>query len=591
MLSKVLVANRGEIAARVIKTCAELGIGTVAIYSDADKDALHVRLADQCVSLPGVSAVETYLNQAAIVQACRHTGADAIHPGYGFLAENAEFAQLVESHGITFVGPSSQAIAQLGDKVRARETAVIAGVPVVPGSTKSVAVAEEVVLFGETYGWPVAIKAVHGGGGRGMRVVRTPAEAASAMDSARAESTAAFGNGALYLERYLEQARHVEVQIFADMHGKALWLGDRDCSVQRLHQKIVEEAPAPFLSRKMREEMGNSSVRLARNVGYVGAGTVEYLVEGENFYFLEVNTRIQVEHPVTEMVLGIDLVREQLLVAGGAELTWESGVTPCGHAIECRVNAEDPTRSFRPGPGRIDELMVPMLPGIRCDFGYESGDSVPPHYDSLIGKVIAWAPTRELALSRLVNVLDASRFVGVPTTVPMICQILRNEEMRTAPVHTRWLESRLSGLLATIPPQLEASSDSTLETGTPAITEVWLGNRRYLVPAAPLSKSGRPAQPRQVGTRDRGLPQEGGDSAAGGAVLSPIHGIVRDIAVKTGQVVAEGELLLKIEAMKMEIAINAVCAGTVDDIRVSAQENVSADQHLMTVTALVAVTG
>jgi acetyl-CoA/propionyl-CoA carboxylase biotin carboxyl carrier protein len=583
MLSRVLVANRGEIAARIIKTCAELGIETVAICSEADKEALHVRLADQTVFLPGVSAVATYLNQAAIIQACRDTGADAIHPGYGFLAENAGFARLAEANGIIFIGPSSDAIAQLGDKVRARETAVSAGVPIVPGSMKPATVPEEIIAFGDAHGWPVAIKAVHGGGGRGMRVVRKPGDAASAMDSARAESTAAFGNGSLYLERYLEQARHVEVQIFADKHGNTLWLGDRDCSVQRMHQKVVEEAPAPFLSKEMREEMGEASVRLARNVGYVGAGTVEYLVSDGKFYFLEVNTRIQ--------VLGLDLVREQLLVAGGSVLTWESGATPRGHAIECRVNAEDPTKSFRPGPGRIDELTVPMSSGIRFDTGYESGDSVPPHYDSLIGKIIAWAPTRELALSRLADALDSSKIIGVPTTVPLICQILRDNEMRSAPVHTRWLEARLDTLLANIQPRVEIQSKIVpvpfQNSAVP--TEIWLGKRRYFIPSAPLVTSGRTAQPRQAETRKSGAQQSGGVAENGGAILSPIHGIVASVAVVQGQKVAEGELLLKVEAMKMEIEINAMCAGTVDDIRVVAGESISGDQHLMMLIAEVAV--
>jgi acetyl-CoA/propionyl-CoA carboxylase, biotin carboxylase, biotin carboxyl carrier protein len=587
MLSKVLVANRGEIAARIIRTCAELGIATVAVHSEPDKNALHVRLADEAIALAGDRAGETYLNQQALIEACRASGADAIHPGYGFLAENATFAALVEENGLIFIGPSSAAIGQLGDKVRARALAIAAGVPVVPGSKCRVNTMQDVLGFGADHGWPVAIKAVHGGGGRGMRVVHSDDDVGGLLESAKAEAKGAFGNDEMYLERYLDRARHVEVQIFADRFGNTVWLGDRDCSVQRLHQKLIEEAPAPDLSDELRRQMGEASVRLARQVSYVGAGTVEYLVHDGEFFFLEVNTRIQVEHPVTEMVLGVDLVREQLLVAGGAKIAWQSGAAPRGHAIECRVNAEDPSKGFHPKPGRIELLQLPWRPGIRFDFGYESGDTVPPFYDSLVGKVIAWAPSRELALTRLAEALEAMVITGVPTTIPVVCQALKHGEMRAGPVHTRWLEAHLDDLVTAIP--MRDNKDDKVVSAKPKYvpTEVWIGNRRYLIPPAPPRMDGQPAGRRSSSAAVQGRRAELGQS--GGKVVSPIHGVVLDIAVHVGQKVSEGERLLTVEAMKMENIVSAPCAGVVDDVLVAVKSSVAADQHLITINPSVPV--
>jgi len=589
MLSKVLVANRGEIAARVIRTCAEMGIATVAVHSDADKDALHVRLADEAVHLPGVSAADTYLNQQALLQACRTTGADAVHPGYGFLSENSDFCRLLHEAGIVFIGPSADAISQLGDKVRAREIAIEAGVPVVQGSTGSVDNGDDVRAFGAKFGWPVAVKAVHGGGGRGMRVVRSPAEADALLASARAEAQAAFGKGLMYLERYLEKARHVEVQIFGDTHGNLLWLGDRDCSVQRLHQKILEEAPAPSLSAAMRQQMGEASVRLGRHVGYVGAGTVEFLVAGDAFYFLEVNTRIQVEHPVSELVMGVDLVREQLIVAGGGRLTLQPGQAPRGHAIECRVNAEDPTQSFRPGPGLIRTLKLPSRAGIRFDTGYEEKDTVPPYYDSLIGKIIAWAPTRALAIRRLESALRSACFVGVPTTLGLVGRVLSHPDMQEGAVHTRWLEEHLQELLRDLPASDAAGPAADAPATGPTTTEVWIDGARYQIPPAPLRVGLQAGSART----SAGAPGRSGRAASGaaasGRILSAMHGTVISVAVQPGQQVETGDVLLTIEAMKMENVVAAPCSGRVDEVRVKLGDAVHADQHLVTLLPTISV--
>ena len=444
MLTKVLVANRGEIAVRIIRTCAEAGIASVAVYSEADAHALHVRLADESVLLGGAPASDSYLAIPKIIEAAKATGAQAIHPGYGFLAENTAFAAAVEDAGLIFVGPPSSAMEAMGSKIAAREVAARADVPQVPGSQGAIESAADVVAFGAEHGYPVAIKATYGGGGRGMRMVASAAEAEAAFVAAKQESAAAFGRDEVYLERYLLSARHVEVQVFADSHGSAVWIGDRDCSVQRRHQKLIEEAPAPGLSDDLRRAMGEASVRLAKQVGYVGAGTVEYLVEPDEdrFYFLEMNTRIQVEHPVTEQTQGLDLIAEQLSVAAGERLSiTESGAPPRGHAVEVRVNAED-TRGamFMPCPGPISLLQAPTRAGVRWDGGYESGDEVQPFYDSLIGKLIVWAPTRDRALDRLQLALDELVVVGVPTTVPAARVILAHKDFRRCAMHTNWLE-------------------------------------------------------------------------------------------------------------------------------------------------------
>ncbi|HEY5854226.1 MAG TPA: acetyl-CoA carboxylase biotin carboxylase subunit [Aldersonia sp.] len=592
MLSKVLVANRGEIAARIIRTCAESGIASVAVYSEADAGALHVRLADEAVLLGAASASESYLSIDKIVEAAKSTGAQAVHPGYGFLAENAAFAKAVEDAGLIFVGPPSAAIEVMGSKIAAREIAAAADVPQVPGSEATIASVAEVIAFGDEHGYPVAIKATYGGGGRGMRMVASAAEAESAFASAKQESLAAFGRDDVYLERYLSAARHVEVQVFADTHGNAVWVGDRDCSVQRRHQKLIEEAPAPGLSDELRRAMGEASVRLAHKVGYVGAGTVEFLVEAEEdrFYFLEMNTRIQVEHPVTEMTLGLDLVAEQLSVAAGERLSiTESGAAPRGHAVEVRVNAED-TRDalFLPSPGPISTVTAPTRAGVRWDGGYESGDEVQPYYDSLVGKLIVWAPTRDRALDRLVLALDELVITGVPTTVPAARVIIGHPDFRALAMHTNWLEHDID--LASLLPPVEApeaadTDDTDDELDAPTRDEVWVGERRYVIPfhgdgqGAPVTATATntaapPARPASTGgsRKKRG----GAGGPVSGEVKSPMQGTVVQVDVVVGDAVAAGQVLMVLEAMKMQNPIRAAIDGVVQTLSVEVGQVVAA---------------
>ncbi|BAH51366.1 acetyl/propionyl/methylcrotonyl-CoA carboxylase subunit alpha [Rhodococcus opacus] len=593
MLSKVLVANRGEIAVRIIRTCAEAGVASVAVYSEADEKALHVRLADEAVLLGAASASESYLAIDKIIEAAKSTGAQAVHPGYGFLAENAAFAKAVEDAGLIFIGPPSSAIEVMGSKIAARDLAAKADVPQVPGSQGTIASAADVIAFGDEYGYPVAIKATYGGGGRGMRTVASAAEAESAFASAKQESAAAFGRDDVYLERYLSSARHVEVQVFADTHGNAVWIGDRDCSVQRRHQKLIEEAPAPGLSDELRRAMGEASVRLAKQVGYVGAGTVEFLVEAdrEAFYFLEMNTRIQVEHPVTEMTLGLDLVAEQLAVAAGEPLSiTESGAAPRGHAIEVRVNAED-TRGalFMPSPGPIATVQAPTRAGVRWDGGYESGDEVQPYYDSLVGKLIVWAPTRDRALDRLTLALDELIIDGVPTTVPAARQIIAHKDFRNVAMHTNWLERDID--FASLLPPVEDLSDTDAEDTEEMLprNEVWVGDRRYVIPfftpagpaaAAPVAEP----QARRAAT---GGPRKkrGGGAAASGEAKSPMQGTVAQIDVEVGAQVEAGQVLMVLEAMKMQNPIRAAVNGVVESLHVEVGQVVAAGASLATVVA------
>ncbi|TCJ33508.1 biotin carboxylase N-terminal domain-containing protein [Parafrankia sp. BMG5.11] len=588
MFSKILVANRGEIAVRVIRTCRELGIGSVAVYSDPDRDSLHTRLADEAAALDGAGAKDTYLDQNKIIAAAVASGAEAIHPGYGFLAENAGFARAVDAAGLTFIGPPAAAIEAMGEKVAARETAGTAGVPQVPGSKGAITTVDEVVEFGRQHGYPLAIKASYGGGGRGMRTVWNEGEAAEAFEAARRESAAAFGRDEVYIERYLANARHVEVQVFADTHGTVVWLGDRDCSVQRRHQKLVEEAPAPGLSPRLRQAMGEASVRLASAVGYVGAGTVEYLVEAERdaFYFLEMNTRIQVEHPVTEETLGLDLIAEQIRVAGGGRLSvTSSGPSPRGHAIEIRVNAEDVAEgAFRPSPGPVSTLRVPVRPGVRFDGGYDTGDEVLPYYDSLVGKLVVWAPTRSHAIERALGAVAELQIEGIPTTLPAATVILNHADFQNARISTRWLEHEvdLPALLpapgvATDPDDSDhpdhadqaAENDELLDR-----QEVYVGGRLYRIPlpAAPtLTAVAAPSAAARNGTagrrRGEAAARRPKKAAAGtGALVSPMQGTVIKINVKEGDLVEEGRVVLVLEAMKMENPIRAAIAGTVTSL-------------------------
>ena len=433
MFKKILIANRGEIALRIIRTCKELGIKTVAVYSEADRYSLHVRFADEAVCIGPGPSKESYLNIPRIIAAAEITNAEAIHPGYGFLAENAMFAEICESSGIKFIGPTPDAIEAMGDKALAKETMRKAGVPVIPGSDGVVETLEQAREIANEIGYPIMLKAAAGGGGKGMRMVKNDEELENAWQTARAEAEAAFGNPAVYIEKFIEKPRHIEIQILADEHGNVIHLGERDCSIQRRHQKLIEESPSPIVTPELREAMGQAAVKGAKSVKYRNAGTIEFLVDKDgNFYFMEMNTRIQVEHPVTEMVYGIDIVREQIRIASGEKLgIKQKQIKPNGHAIECRINAEDPFNGFRPSPGKITALHFPGGFGVRVDSHIYQEYVVPPYYDSMIAKLIVHAKNRDEAIARMLRALDEFVIEGVHTTIPFHIKILNSPQFRS----------------------------------------------------------------------------------------------------------------------------------------------------------------
>lgn len=446
MLSKVLIANRGEIALRIIRACRELGIKTVAVYSVADRDSLHVKMADESVCIGAAPARESYLNIPNVIQAALSRGADAIHPGYGFLAENAYFASLCETHNLSFIGPSAEVIELMGDKVKAREVVSQANVPLVPGSPGAVTDYYEALEIAKQIGYPVIIKASAGGGGRGMRLAHNEASLQEALDMARMEAGAAFGNNEIYVEKYIEEPRHIEIQVLGDKSGNIVHLGERDCSLQRRHQKLLEESPSPFVDEPMRQAMGRVAVEAARSAGYFSAGTVEFLVDkNRNFYFIEMNTRIQVEHPVTEMVTGIDIVKEQIKIAAGARLNFtQDDIRLNGWAMECRINAEDPANDFRPCPGGVAVYLPPGGPGVRVDSAVYTGYNIPPYYDSMVAKLIVWGADREEVINRMRRALKEFQIGGIETTIPFHLQVLGNAFFVRGEVYTNFIQRRMT---------------------------------------------------------------------------------------------------------------------------------------------------
>ena len=574
MLNKVLIANRGEIAVRVIRTCREMGIATVAVYSELDRDALHVRLADEAYALGGQSAAESYLNTDAILRAIELSGADAVHPGYGFFSENTDFARAITSRGVTFIGPPPSAIEVMGDKISSRLAAEAAGVNGVPGRNETLHDPAEIIAFGEENGWPVAIKAAFGGGGRGMKVVRSADQAAELLESAQREALSYFGRDECYLERYLTWPRHIEMQILADTHGNTLWLGERDCSAQRRHQKLIEESPAPNFPDEIRRAMGEAAVKVSEACGYVNAGTVEFLFQDNEFFFLEMNTRLQVEHPVTEMVTGLDLVEWQLRIAAGEALTFtQSDVERRGHAIEVRINAENPAGGkFTPSPGTITRFDVPAGPGVRLDSGYGAGDTVSQYYDNLIAKLIVWAPDRERARRRLLRAIEETVLEGVATTLPADIAILEHDDFAAGRHSTKWVEETLD-LSAVVSPPLVHGSDEEKLVRREVTAEV--DGRRVSfslwLPPAPLSSAGSAGAPKPR----RGTHHDAND-AGSGQVRVPMQGTIVKVVAGVGTEVAVGDPIVILEAMKMENSVNAETSGVVTAINVAAGDSVSA---------------
>ncbi|MDG4767872.1 biotin carboxylase N-terminal domain-containing protein [Solwaraspora sp. WMMD406] len=575
-MQKVLIANRGEIAVRVIRACRDAGLGSVAVYADADRDAPHVTLADEAYALGGQTAADTYLRIDKLLDVAARAGADAVHPGYGFLSENAEFAAAVIDAGLAWIGPTPQAIRDLGDKVTARHIAQQAGAPLVPGTADPVAGPDEVIAFAEQYGLPVAIKAAFGGGGRGLKVARSLDAIPDLFDSATREAVAAFGRGECFVERYLDRPRHVEAQILADQHGTVIVVGTRDCSLQRRHQKLVEEAPAPFLTDAQRATIHDSAKAICRAAGYHGAGTVEYLVGTDGtISFLEVNTRLQVEHPVTEETSGIDLVREQFRIAAGERLRFAEDPTPRGHSIEFRINGEDPGRGFLPAPGTVTALRLPAGPGVRVDAGISAGDVVGGNFDSLLAKVIVTGETRTEALERARRALDEMVVDGLATVLPFHRLVVRDPAFTGEPftVHTRWIETEFDNTIPAF--SAPAAAPDAPEDRETIVVEV--GGKRVEV-SLPAGVGGgtaaaSPAARKPARRRSAATPA----AAVGGDTLtSPMQGTIVKIAAADGDQVAEGDPIVVLEAMKMEQPINAHKSGTVSGLAAEVGAVVSA---------------
>jgi acetyl-CoA/propionyl-CoA carboxylase biotin carboxyl carrier protein len=576
---KVLIANRGEIAVRVARACRDAGLTSVAVYAQPDRDALHVRTADEAFALGGTTPGESYLVIDKILDAARQSGADAVHPGYGFLSENADFAQAVLDAGLTWIGPSPQAINNLGDKVAARHIAMRAGAPLVPGTKDPVADAEEVIAFAQEHGLPVAIKAAFGGGGRGLKVARTIEEIPELFDSAVREAVSAFGRGECFVERFLDKPRHVEAQVLADTHGTVIVVGTRDCSLQRRNQKLVEEAPAPFLTAEQRERIHSSAKAICLAAGYVGAGTVEYLVGIDgSISFLEVNTRLQVEHPVSEETSGIDLVRQQFRIAEGLPLQITEDPAPRGHSIEFRINAEDAGRNFMPAPGPVTRLEIPQGPGVRWDSGVETGGEVAGAFDSMLAKLIITGATRTEALQRARRALAELVVEGMPTVIPFHRAVVSDEAFTSEPftVHTRWIETEWNNQ---VQPHGAAAESDAAEPRQTVVVEV--GGRRLEVSLPAGLAAGGPA-PAAIGGRPRKR-SGGGSAASGDSLTAPMQGTIVKVAVEDGAAVAAGDLVVVLEAMKMEQPITAHKAGTLSGLSAVVGATVTSGAVLCTI--------
>ena len=588
MFTKVLVANRGEIAVRIMRTAREMGIATVAVYSEPDRDAMHVRMADEAFLIGPAAPSQSYLDGNKIIEVARRAGAQAIHPGYGFLAENAGFARAVVAAGLTWIGPHADAIDAMGDKLRARQAMKMANVPFVPGGTESIEDVAGAHSAAKTYGLPLALKASGGGGGKGLKVARTLEEIESAFSTAKREAEAYFKNGTIYAERYLENPKHVELQVLADKHGNVIHVGERDCSLQRRHQKVWEEAPAQ-ISQKVRVAMREAGVRAAQAIGYDSVGTIECLVSGDEFFFLEMNTRIQVEHTVSEMISGLDLIREQIRVAAGEKLGYtQDDITFNGFAIEGRVNAEDPAANFRPAPGTITAYREPAGLGVRVDSAAYPGFTISPDYDSMIAKLVVWAPTRAQAIARLARAIDEYEIVGVPTTLPLLRALCDYKPVQDATYGTATLEpfaaSHFASNGAADRPKGERHGFSPAESGQDdaAVIRVEVNDKLYRVRVLDLpngtttTRGAKPAAPARRGGGKKRATAHGND------IVSPMHGVVVEMKVKAGDVVEDHQVVAIVEAMKMMNEIRAHKAGTVQSVHAQAGATVEAQSPLVT---------
>jgi len=580
VLKKILIANRGEIAVRVIRAAREMGIQTVAVYSELDRDSLHVRLADEAYALGGTTAAESYIDQDKLLDAIRASGCDGVHPGYGFFSENPDFARAVAALGVEFIGPPPEAMDEMSDKVSSRLAAIRGGAPIVPGTTEFAQGPDEIVSFGNEHGWPVCIKAAFGGGGRGMKVVQTADAVPDAYASAQREAKSFFGRDEVYVERYLTWPRHIEIQLVGDKQGDCVWISSRDCSAQRRHQKLVEEAPAPGLPDGVEEAMGEAAVKAAKAVGYYNAGTVEFIYQDGDFFFLEMNTRLQVEHPVSEMVTDIDLVEWQIRVAAGEPLPMnQKQVTEArrGHSIEIRINAEDPAEGkFLPSPGPITKLVPPDGFGVRFDTGYQSGDEISQYYDNLVGKLVIWGRDRDVCIARTLRALDELVVEGVATTIPADRAIVAHPDFAAVTHSTKWVEEKLD--LTGVTGKAESTAPESDDEDAPDLvqrkTTVEVNGKRFdvsmWVPDQPLVAAGAaPAKKRQ-----KRAASSGGGGAASGSIEAPMQGTIVKLLVEVGQEVEAGAGILVLEAMKMENQINAETSGTVKEIKVAAGDTV-----------------